>query len=94
MLEVPEVLEVHDDDIFSELRISPSTPKATNFPLEEEVAVVSLSPGVSSETVTSAMTGASVFFSSSSSLAQEMTVRLKRVMRIMCKILFNFYLHQ
>ena len=39
--------------------------------------------------VTSAITGASTF--SSSSLAQEMTVRLKRDMRIMYKIFFIFY---
>ena len=30
----------------------------------------------------------------SSSSAQEMTVRLKRDMRIICKILFIFFLHQ
>jgi hypothetical protein len=42
--------------------------------------------------VTSAITGASVSYSSS--LAQEKMVRLKMDMRIMCKKFFIFFLYQ
>ena len=57
------------------------------------VAVVTLAVGaeVSTVVVLSVVVPVLDVFSSS---AQEMTVRLKRDMRIICKILFIFFLHQ
>ena len=69
----------------------------TETVVETEMSV-ELSAGLTEESVGAivsvvlTITGASVSFSSS--MAHEKIVRLKREMRIMCKILFIFFLYQ
>ena len=77
--EVPEVLEHQEIPLSDEVRMVPSGPTATNDTVESHVVVV--------------VVVLSVVDSSLSSL-QEKTVRLKRDMRIICKILFIFFLQQ
>ena len=55
----------------------------------EEVRIVPLSPTATNNGLVVVVLLSSLFF-----LAQEMTVRLKRDMRIMYKTLFIFVLHQ
>ena len=76
---VPEVLEVQVVPLSDEVSMVPELPTATNETLE--VVVVGLSVLV-------------VLLSSLLFLAHEMTVKLKRDMRIMYKTLFIFFLHQ
>ena len=75
---VPEVLEVQVVPLSDEVSMVPELPTATNETLEVVVVVLSVV----------------VLLSSLLFLAQEMTVRLKRDMRIMYKTLFTFFLHQ
>ena len=76
---VPEVLEVQVVPLSDEVSMVPELPTATNETLEVVVVVLSV---------------VVVLLSSLLFLAQEMTVRLKRGMRIMYKTLFIFFLHQ
>ena len=75
---VPEVLEVQVVPLSDEVSMVPELPTATNETLEVVVVVLSVV----------------VLLSSLLFLAQEMTVRLKRDMKIMYKTLFIFFLHQ
>ena len=75
---MPEVLEVQDVPSV-DVRMVPESPTATNFTDSEVVVVVSV------EVV--------VVPNSSESSLQEITVRLKREMRIMFNTLFIFSLH-
>ena len=75
---VPEVLEVQVVPLSDEVSMVPVLPTATNETLEVVVVVLSVV----------------VLLSSLLFLAQEMTVRLKRDMRIISKILFIFFLYQ
>ena len=75
---VPEVLEVQVVPLSDEVSMVPGLPTATNETLEVVVVVLSVV----------------VLLSSLLFLAQEMTVRLKRDMKIMYKTLFIFFLHQ
>ena len=81
LVSIGEVTLSKDEPLSVDLTMFPYFPTATKT-LGAVVVVTA---------VTSAITGA---FSSSSSLAQEKTVRLKRDMRIMYKTLFIFFLHQ
>jgi len=79
--EVPEVLEHQEIPLSDEVRMVPSGPTATNDTVESHVVVSSVVVVAVAE------------YSSLSSL-QEMTVRLKRDMRIMYKILLIFLIHE
>ena len=63
-----------------------SSEEKVQFGVESIVGVVT--------TVTPAITGAVVSVVDSSSSLQEMTVRLRMDIRIICIILFIFFLHQ
>ena len=76
---VPEVLEVQVVPLSDEVSMVPELPTATNETLEVVVVVLSV---------------VVVLLSSLLFLAQEMTVRLKRDMKIMYKTFFIFFLHQ
>ena len=84
---VGEVTLSKDDPLSVDLKMFPDAPTATNTPEpDEEVVVLSVVVVVVPEEL-----GLLV---DSSFLAQEMTVRLKRDMRIMYKTLFIFFLYQ
>ena len=77
--DVPEVIEFQEVPLSDEVRIVPESPTETY-----DLVVV----------VVSSVVVVVVVSSSSVSLAHEKIVRLKRDMRIMCKILFFFFLYQ
>ena len=80
VLAVVEVELSQFDPLSEDLTMFPEEPTVTNTPEPEEVLVVSSSVVVEEPL--------------SLLLLQEMTVRLKRDMRIMYKTLFIFFLHQ
>ena len=88
VVELSIVALSQDEPLSVDLKMFPERPTATNTPEldDEEVVVVSLSVVVVSSVVE--LLDVLLF------LAQEMTVKLKRDIRIMYKTLFIFLLHQ
>ena len=91
MLVVTEVVSIASEKVTEMLSVIETPLWLSVGEIEETVgAVVSVVVVVSSVVVVLSV----VVVAASSSLAQEMTVRLKRDMRIMYKTLFIFLLHQ
>ena len=77
------------------LFVVPEVLEVQVVPLSDEVSMVPELPTATNETLeVVAVLSVEVLLSSLLFLAQEMTVRLKRDMKIMYKTLFIFFLHQ